>query len=145
MAHKTELRSFLEASGGLDGVDDASSAFRAIDEAKNKLDETLNGIRSTHDFFTKTCEIPGLTIERAGALNKVKEVADQLAAAKTAVAALSYVDLADHWPADKATVEDLTEYVEPVETPVDSPAVAGEDPAPAPAPADDGDDDGDDD
>ena len=141
MAHKTELRSFLEASGGLDGVDDASSAFRAIDEAKNKLDETLNGIRSTHDFFTKTCEIPGLTIERAGALNKVKEVADQLAAAKTAVAALSYVDLADHWPADKATVEDLTEYVEPVETPVDSPAVAGEDPAPA----DDGDDDGDDD
>jgi len=143
MAHKTELRSFLEASGGLDGVDDASSAFRAIDEAKNKLDETLNGIRSTHDFFTKTCEIPGLTIERAGALNKVKEVADQLAAAKTAVAALSYVDLADHWPADKATVEDLTEYVEPVETPVDSPAVAGEDPAPAPA--DDGDDSGDDD
>ena len=143
MAHKTELRSFLEASGGLDGVDDASSAFRAIDEAKNKLDETLNGIRSTHDFFTKTCEIPGLTIERAGALNKVKEVADQLAAAKTAVAALSYVDLAEHWPADKATVEDLTEYVAPVETPVDSPAVAGEDPAPAPA--DDGDDSGDDD
>ena len=143
MAHKTELRSFLEASGGLDGVDDSTSAFRAIDEAKNKLDETLNSIRSTHDFFTKTCEIPGLTIERAGALNKVKEVADELAAAQTAVAALSYVDLADHWPADKATVSDLTEYVAPVVE--DSPAVAasggGDVPAPDPAPADDGGDD----
>jgi len=139
MAHKTELRSFLEASGGLDGVDDASSAFRAIDEAKNKLDETLNSIRSTHDFFTKTCEIPGLTVERAGALNKVKEVADGLAAAQKAVKALSYVDLADHWPAGKATVADLTDYVAPVVE--DSPAVAasgGGGAAPEPAPADDG-------
>ena len=122
MAHKTELRSFLAASGGLDGVDDSTSAFRAIDEAKNKLDDTLNIIRSTHDFFTKTCEIPGLTVERAGALNKVKEVSDALTAAQVAVAALTYVDLADHWPADKATVSDLTDYVAPVVE--DSPAAA---------------------
>mgnify|MGYP003629206953 FL=1 len=121
MAHKTELRSFLAASGGLDGVDDSTSAFRAIDEAKNKLDDTLNIIRSTHDFFTKTCEIPGLTVERGGALNKVKEVSDALTAAQVAVAALTYVDLADHWPADKATVSDLTDYVAPVVE--DSPAV----------------------
>ena len=142
MAHKTELRSFLEASGGLDGVDDASSAFRAIDEAKNKLDETLNSIRSTHDFFTKTCQIPGLSVERAGAISKVKEVADSLAAAQKVVKALKYVDLADHWPAGKATVSDLTDWVAPVVE--DSPAVAasgGGAPEPAPAPADDGDDD----
>ena len=79
--HKTELRSFLEASGGLDGVDDNTSAFRAIDEAKNKLDETLNAIRSVHDFFTGTCNLEGLTVERPGAANKVKEAADALAAA----------------------------------------------------------------
>jgi hypothetical protein len=122
MAHKTELRSFLEASGGLDGVDDNTSAFRAIDEAKNKLDETLNAIRGVHVFFTSTCQLEGLTVERAGAASKVKEASDALAAAKTAVAALTYVDLADHWPAGKANVAALTDWVAPVAEP--SPAVA---------------------
>ena len=61
------------------------------------------------------CEIDGLDVARTTAATQVAKVTTALNAAKTAVAALSWTDLADHWSTDKAAVSDLTDYVEPAE------------------------------
>ena len=124
MSHKTELRNYLSAAGddsfnGPAGVE--NSPFRAIEQARWKLDQTEQEARNLFKFLDETCEIDGLDVARTTAAAQVKKVTDSLTAAKSAVAALSWTDLADHWPTDKAAVSDLTDYVEPEESPA-SPA-----------------------
>ena len=59
------------------------------------------------------------------AATQVKLVTDALSAAQTSIAALTFPALSVAWPADKAAVSDLTDYVAPVvEAPADSPAAA---------------------
>ena len=80
------------------------SPFRQIDHAKNKLDNALNKARDLFKFLDETCEIVGLDVTRASAETQIKIVTDELDAAKTAVAALSFPALGDNWPSDKAAV-----------------------------------------
>ena len=128
MSHKTELRNYLSAAGddqftGPGGVD--NSPFRALEQAKWKLEETEHAARDLFTFLDKTCEIDGLDVARTTAATQVKKVTDALTAAKSAVAALSWTDLDDHWPSAKAAVSDLTDYTEP-ESSEESPAGPGE-------------------
>ena len=119
MSHKTELRNYLSAAGDEKFSDwSEDSPFRQIDHAKNKLDNTLNKARDLFKFLDETCEIVGLDVTRASAKTQIKIVTDELDAAKTAVAALSFPTLDDHWPSNKAAVSNLTDYVEP-EAPAD--------------------------
>lgn len=119
MSHKTELRNYLSAAGDEKFSDwSEDSPFRQIDHAKNKLDNALNKARDLFKFLDETCEIVGLDVTRASAETQIKIVTDELDAAKTAVAALSFPSLGDHWPSDKAAVSNLTDYVEP-EAPAD--------------------------
>ena len=116
MSHKTELRNYLSAAGddgfnGPSGVE--NSPFRALEQAKWKLEETEGAARDLFKFLDETCEIDGLDVTRTTAATQVKKVTDALTAAKSAVAALSWTDLDDHWPTAKAAVSDLTDYVEP--------------------------------
>ena len=115
MSHKTELRNYLSAAGddgfnGPSGVE--NSPFRALEQAKWKLEETEGAARDLFKFLDETCEIDGLDVTRTTAATQVKKVTDALTAAKSAVAALSWTDLGDHWPTDKAAVSDLTDYTE---------------------------------
>ena len=124
MSHKTELRNYLSAAGddGFAGPGSAANTpFRALEQAKWKLEQTEQEARNLFTFLDETCEIDGLDVARTTAAAQVKKVTDSLTAAKSAVAALSWTDLADHWPTDKAAVSDLTDYVEPEESPA-SPA-----------------------
>ena len=119
MSHKTELRNYLSAAGDEKFSDwSEDSPFRQIDHAKNKLDNALNKARDLFKFLDDTCEIVGLDVTRAAAATQIKIVTDELDAAKTDVAALSFPALGDHWPSDKAAVSNLTDYVEP-EAPAD--------------------------
>ena len=129
MSHKTELRNYLSAAGddsfaGPGSVD--NTPFRALEQAKWKLDETEQAARDLFTFLDKTCEIDGLDVARTTAATQVKKVTDALTAAKSAVAALSWTNLDDHWPTAKAAVSDLTDYTEPEESPAESPAGPGE-------------------
>ena len=122
MSHKTELRNYLSAAGddqfnGPGGVE--NSPFRAIEQAKWKLEQTEQTARDLFKFLDETCEIDGLDVARTTAATQVAKVTTALNAAKTAVAALSWTDLADHWPTDKAAVSDLTDYTEPEESPAE--------------------------
>ena len=115
MSHKTELRNYLSAAGddqftGPGGVE--NSPFRALEKAKWKLEQTEQEARNLFKFLDETCEIDGLDVARTTAAAQVKKVTDALTAAKSAVAALSWTDLDDHWPTDKAAVSDLTDYTE---------------------------------
>tara|TARA_R100000700_G_C3164105_1_gene139511 strand:+ start:992 stop:1369 length:378 start_codon:yes stop_codon:yes gene_type:complete len=124
MSHKTELRNYLSAAGD-DGFgspgNNSNTPFRAIEQAKWKLEQTEQAARDLFKFLDETCEIDGLDVARTTAATQVKKVTDSLTAAKSAVAALSWTDLDDHWPTAKAAVSDLTDYVEPEESPA-SPA-----------------------
>ena len=115
MSHKTELRNYLSAAGddgfnGPNGVE--NSPFRTLEQAKWKLEQTEQEARNLFKFLDETCEIDGLDVARTTAAAQVKKVTDALTAAKSAVAALSWTDLDDHWPTDKAAVSDLTDYTE---------------------------------
>jgi len=128
MSHKTELRNYLSAAGddGFNGPgNDGNTPFRAIEQAKWKLEQTEQAARDLFKFLDETCEIDGLDVARTTAATQVKKVTDSLTAAKSAVAALSWTDLGDHWPTDKAAVSDLTDYTEP-ESSEESPADPGE-------------------
>ena len=115
MSHKTELRNYLSAAGddSFMGPGNDNTPFRAIEQAKWKLEETEQAARDLFKFLDETCEIDGLDVARTTAANQVKKVTDALTAAKSAVAALSWTNLDDHWPTDKAAVSDLTDYTEP--------------------------------
>ena len=117
MSHKTELRNYLSAAGdeNFTGPGNDDTPFRAIEQAKWKLEETEHAARDLFKFLDETCEIDGLDVARTTAATQVAKVTTALNAAKTAVAALSWTDLADHWSTDKAAVSDLTDYVEPAE------------------------------
>ena len=124
MSHKTELRNYLSAAGddqftGPGGVE--NSPFRALEKAKWKLEQTEQEARNLFKFLDETCEIDGLDVARTTAATQVAKVTTALNAAKSAVAALSWTNLADHWPTDKAAVSDLTDYTEP-ESSEESPA-----------------------
>ena len=128
MSHKTELRNYLSAAGddGFTGPgNDGNTPFRAIEQAKWKLEQTEQEARNLFKFLDETCEIDGLDVARTTAATQVKKVTDALTAAKSAVAALSWTDLDDHWPTAKAAVSDLTDYTEP-ESSEESPADPGE-------------------
>lgn len=114
MSHKTELRNYLSAAGD-DSFDHNpnDTPFRAIEQAKWKLEETEQAARNLFKFLDETCEIDGLDVARTTAATQVAKVTTALNAAKTAVAALSWPGLDDHWPTDKTAVSDLTDYVEP--------------------------------
>ena len=114
MSHKTELRNYLSAAGDehFSGHGD-DSPFRAIEQAKWKLEETEQAARNLFKFLDETCEIDGLDVARTTAATQVAKVTTALNAAKTAVAALSWPGLDDHWATDKNNVSDLTDYVEP--------------------------------
>ena len=116
MSHKTELRNYLSAAGddGFNGPesDSSNTPFRALEQAKWKLEQTEQAARDLFKFLDETCEIDGLDVDRTTAATQVKKVTDALTAAKSAVAALSWTDLDDHWPTDKAAVSDLTDYTE---------------------------------
>lgn len=126
MSHKVELRNYLSAAGDEQFSNwSEDSPFRTIDNAKNDLDIVLNKARDLFNFLDDTCEITGLDVSRDAAATQVKLVTDALAAAQTSIAALTFPALSVAWPADKAAVSDLTDYVAPVvEAPADSPAVA---------------------
>ena len=116
MSHKTELRNYLSAAGddGFAGPGQTDNTpFRALEQAKWKLEQTEQEARDLFKFLDETCEIDGLDVARTTAAAQVKKVTDSLTAAKSAVAALSWTDLDDHWPTAKAAVSDLTDYVEP--------------------------------
>ena len=117
MSHKTELRNYLSAAGddSFMGPGNDNTPFRAIEQAKWKLEETEHAARDLFKFLDETCEIDGLDVARTTAATQVKKVTDSLTAAKSAVAALSWTDLDDHWPTAKAAVSDLTDYTEPSE------------------------------
>jgi hypothetical protein len=121
MSHKTELRNYLSAAGdeSFTGPGNDNTPFRAIEQAKWKLEETEHAARDLFKFLDETCEIDGLDVTRTTAATQVAKVTTALNAAKTAVAALSWTDLADHWSTDKAAVSDLTDYVEPEEAPAE--------------------------
>ena len=123
MSHKTELRNYLSAAGddGFTGPGNDGTPFRAIEQAKWKLEQTEQAARNLFKFLDETCEIDGLDVARTTAATQVKKVTDSLTAAKSAVAALSWTNLDDHWPTAKAAVSDLTDYTEPEESPA-SPA-----------------------
>ena len=124
MSHKTELRNYLSAAGdeGFNGPGhDGNTPFRALEQAKWKLEETEQAARNLFKFLDETCEIDGLDVARTTAATQVKKVTDSLTAAKSAVAALSWTNLDDHWPTAKAAVSDLTDY-----TPEESPASPAE-------------------
>jgi len=115
MSHKTELRNYLSAAGDdafLGPGNDGNTPFRALEQAKWKLEQTEQEARNLFKFLDETCEIDGLDVARTTAATQVKKVTDALTAAKSAVAALSWTDLGDHWPTDKAAVSDLTDYTE---------------------------------
>ena len=115
MSHKTELRNYLSAAGdeSFNGPgNDGNTPFRAIEQAKWKLEQTEQAARDLFKFLDETCEIDGLDVARTTAAAQVKKVTDALTAAKSAVAALSWTDLDDHWPTDKAAVSDLPDYTE---------------------------------
>lgn len=124
MSHKTELRNYLSAAGddSFMGLGNDNTPFRAIEQAKWKLEETEQAARNLFKFLDETCEIDGLDVARTTAATQVKKVTDSLTAAKSAVAALSWTNLDDHWPTAKAAVSDLTDYTEPEESPAESPA-----------------------
>lgn len=113
MSHKTELRNYLSAAGddSFGGYND--TPFRAIEQAKWKLEETEQAARDLFKFLDETCEIDGLDVARTTAATQVAKVTTALNAAKTAVEALSWPGLDDHWSTDKTAVSDLTDYVEP--------------------------------
>lgn len=121
MSHKTELRNYLSAAGdeSFTGPGNDDTPLRAIEQAKWKLEETEQAARDLFKFLDETCEIDGLDVTRTTAATQVAKVTTALNAAKTAVAALSWTDLADHWSTDKAAVSDLTDYVEPEEAPAE--------------------------
>jgi len=121
MSHKTELRNYLSAAGdeSFTGPGNDNNPFRAIEQAKWELEKTEQAARDLFKFLDETCEIDGLDVARTTAATQVAKVTTALNAAKTAVAALSWTDLADHWPTDKAAVSDLTDYVEPEEAPAE--------------------------
>jgi len=121
MSHKTELRNYLSAAGddGFMGPGNDNPPFRALEQAKWKLEETEQAARDLFKFLDETCEIDGLDVARTTAATQVKKVTDSLTAAKSAVAALSWTNLDDHWPTAKAAVSDLTDYVEPEESPAE--------------------------
>ena len=123
MSHKTELRNYLSAAGddGFTGPGNDGTPFRALEQAKWKLEQTEQAARDLFKFLDETCEIDGLDVARTTAATQVKKVTDSLTAAKSAVAALSWTNLDDHWPTAKAAVSDLTDYTEPEESPA-SPA-----------------------
>ena len=124
MSHKTELRNYLSAAGddGFNGPgNDGNTPFRALEQAKWKLEQTEQTARDLFKFLDETCEIDGLDVARTTAATQVKKVTDSLTAAKSAVAALSWTNLDDHWPTAKAAVSDLTDY-----TPEESPASPAE-------------------
>ena len=124
MSHKTELRNYLSAAGddGFAGPGSADNTpFRALEQAKWKLEQTEQEARNLFTFLDETCEIDGLDVARTTAAAQVKKVTDSLTAAKSAVAALSWTNLDDHWPTAKAAVSDLTDYTEP-ESSEESPA-----------------------
>ena len=127
MSHKTELRNYLSAAGDdqfREPSNDGNTPFRALEQAKWKLEETEQAARNLFKFLDETCEIDGLDVARTTAATQVKKVTDALTAAKSAVAALSWADLDDHWPTAKAAVSDLTDYTEPSES--ESPAEGAE-------------------
>ena len=115
MSHKTELRNYLSAAGdeSFNGPGNDGTPFRAIEQAKWKLEETEQAARNLFKFLDETCEIDGLDVARTTAATQVKKVTDSLTAAKSAVAALSWTNLDDHWPTNKAAVSNLTDYTEP--------------------------------
>jgi len=120
MSHKTELRNYLSAAGDdsfMGPGNDGNTPFRALEQAKWKLEETEHAARDLFKFLDETCEIDGLDVTRTTAATQIAKVTTALTAAKSAVAALSWTDLGDHWPTDKAAVSDLTDYVEPEESP----------------------------
>lgn len=122
MSHKTELRNYLSAAGDdqfRGPSNDGNTPFRALEQAKWKLEETEQAARDLFTFLDKTCEIDGLDVARTTAATQVKKVTDALTAAKSAVAALSWTNLDDHWPTAKAAVSDLTDYTEPEESPAE--------------------------
>ena len=127
MSHKTELRNYLSAAGddGFTGPGNDGTPFRAIEQAKWKLEQTEQAARNLFKFLDETCEIDGLDVARTTAATQVKKVTDSLTAAKSAVAALSWTNLDDHWPTAKAAVSDLTDYTEP-ESSEESPAEGAE-------------------
>lgn len=115
MSHKTELRNYLSAAGddGFTGPGNDDTPFRAIEQAKWKLEKTEQAARDLFKFLDETCEIDGLDVARTTAVTQVAKVTTAINAAKTAVAALSWPGLDDHWSTDKTAVSDLTDYVEP--------------------------------
>ena len=121
MSHKTELRNYLSAAGdeSFTGPGNDDTPFRAIEQAKWKLEETEHAARDLFKFLDETCEIDGLDVARTTAATQVAKVTTALNAAKTAVAALSWPGLDDHWSTDKTAVSDLTDYVEPAEAPAE--------------------------
>lgn len=131
MSHKTELRNYLSAAGDDSfralSNDGSNTPFRALEQAKWKLEETEQAARDLFTFLDKTCEIDGLDVARTTAATQVAKVTTALNAAKSAVAALSWTNLDDHWPTAKAAVSDLTDYTEPEESPAEeSPAEGAE-------------------
>ena len=121
MSHKTELRNYLSAAGddSFMGPGNDNTPFRAIEQAKWKLEETEQAARDLFKFLDETCEIDGLDVARTTAVTQVAKVTTALNAAKTAVAALSWPGLDDHWSTDKTAVSDLTDYVEPEAAPAE--------------------------
>ena len=121
MSHKTELRNYLSAAGdeSFTGPGNDNTPFRAIEQAKWKLEETEQAARDLFKFLDETCEIDGLDVARTTAATQVAKVTTALNAAKTAVAALSWPGLDDHWSTDKNNVSDLTDYTEPEESPAE--------------------------
>ena len=129
MSHKTELRNYLSAAGddSFSGPgSDGNTPFRALEQAKWKLEQTETEARNLFKFLDETCEIDGLDVARTTAATQVKKVTDSLTAAKSAVAALSWTNLDDHWPTNKAAVSNLTDYTEPEESPAEESPAEGE-------------------
>lgn len=128
MSHKVELRNYLSAAGDEQFNDwSEDSPFRNIDAAKNDLDNVLIKARNLYTFLDETCEITGLDVSRESAATQVQLVTDALAAAQTAVAALTFPALSVAWPTDKAAVSDLTDYVAPEpEAPAEAAGAAAE-------------------